>query len=116
MIRYEKVINWISEIWQEFDENIIIQSFDSCGLTTTNPNEYHRQLRHFVENNEFIEDMIDEDPRVNEVDAFIDDESETRSMADESDSEDEDYEDGDDDEDDDSNDDDDDEDDCPRRR
>ena len=41
------VINWISEIWWEFDRSIIIDSFDKCSITTDNKETFHRQLRHF---------------------------------------------------------------------
>lgn len=77
------MIKWISEIWQEFDENAIVRSFDACGLTTTNQSEYHRQLRHFVEENEFVEDIIDEDEGDDDLAAFIDDDSEDSSVEDE---------------------------------
>ena len=32
---YANVINWLSEIWSSFDEEIIKRSFDSCGITST---------------------------------------------------------------------------------
>ncbi|CAF0915134.1 unnamed protein product [Brachionus calyciflorus] len=30
---YVNLINWISEIWRNFDEDLIRDSFDSCGIT-----------------------------------------------------------------------------------
>jgi len=33
---YALAINWISEIWDEFDSDIIRQSFDACGITQSN--------------------------------------------------------------------------------
>jgi len=55
------------------DENILIESFDLCGLTSLNPDHFHRQLRHFVENNEFVEDLIDENlNNDDDMMAFID--------------------------------------------
>ena len=40
------------------DERIIVDSFNRCGLTSSNPEHFHRQ--HFPESNEFIEDLIDD--------------------------------------------------------
>ena len=54
---YGSVINWISEIWQDFDHNLIARSFDYCGITTTNVADYSNQLRHFVRNNQIVEDI-----------------------------------------------------------
>jgi hypothetical protein len=30
---YTAVVEWISDIWAQFDSNIISASFDQCGLT-----------------------------------------------------------------------------------
>jgi len=43
------------------EEGIIVDSFNRCGLTSSNPEHFHRQLKHFAESNEFIEDLIDDD-------------------------------------------------------
>ena len=60
-----------------------------CGLTSTNPNDYHRQLRHFVENREFVDDLIDAATgNEDELDAFIDDNSDMSDVDDEEDDED----------------------------
>ena len=29
---YSNVINWVSEIWQDMDPNLLRDSFDNCGL------------------------------------------------------------------------------------
>ena len=31
---YVSVITWLSEIWRNFDENLIYESFDTCGITS----------------------------------------------------------------------------------
>lgn len=59
LIGYASVIPWISEIWHDFDENMMIQSFDACALTFSNIQDFHRQIRHFIQNNEFVEDNIE---------------------------------------------------------
>ena len=33
---YTTVTQWLSDIWREFDTNIIINSFDQCGITSQN--------------------------------------------------------------------------------
>lgn len=58
---YANVIRWISEIWSDFDSQVIVDSFDKCGITTNDPTAYHKQLRHFVRTNELIEDLIDDE-------------------------------------------------------
>ena len=45
-----RVINWISEIWQDFES-------DHCGITATNVDDYSNQLRHFVRSNQIVEDI-----------------------------------------------------------
>ena len=57
---YAKVILWISQIWYQLDTNLLVSSFDKCGITSENKEDYHRQLRHFIDTNELTED-IDED-------------------------------------------------------
>ena len=31
---YVAVITWLSEIWQNFDDQLICESFDTCGITS----------------------------------------------------------------------------------
>ena len=33
---YVKVIKWISDIWSDFPSDLIVRSFDSCGITSRN--------------------------------------------------------------------------------
>ena len=37
--------------------NFIAGSFKYCGITSNNILDYGSQLRHFVQNNEFVEDI-----------------------------------------------------------
>lgn len=58
---YALAINWIAQIWQNMDSNLLASSFDQSGLTTNNKDHYHRQLKHFIETNELIDDVADDD-------------------------------------------------------
>ena len=58
---YAKLINWISEIWEAFEPSILAASFDQCGITSNNPVDFHNQLRHFVQTDDFVDDIQDED-------------------------------------------------------
>ena len=51
------VIELISEIWEELDKHYIINSFDKCDIVTDNKNKFHRQLGHFNETHELVEDI-----------------------------------------------------------
>jgi hypothetical protein len=37
----------------------LADSFNLCGITSNVSGDFHRQLRHFVEHHEFVEDLID---------------------------------------------------------
>ncbi len=86
------------------DTNLLVSSFDKCGITSENKEDYHRQLRHFIDTNELTEDIDEDDGTscfngfyeedkyrgvegVNEEDIIDEDEEEN---GDESDNEDED--------------------------
>jgi hypothetical protein len=60
---YALVITWLSEIWESLDVNIIIDSFAECGITSVDPLDLRKQLRHLAETNELVEvdDIIDYD-------------------------------------------------------
>lgn len=75
---YVKIINWINEIWKDFDREIIINSFDKCGITSADSALFHRQLRHFENTNELVE-YVDEDDGTDDLDAFIVNESSEES-------------------------------------
>ena len=77
---YEKVINWISEIWQDFDPDLNERSFDQCGITSNNSDHFHNQLKHFVLNNQIVDGVVDEHQDDNngfndieELEQYIDD-------------------------------------------
>ena len=55
---YATAVKWISEIWEQIDSNILYASFDQCGITSNNPDNYHHQLKHYRLNNELVEDTI----------------------------------------------------------
>ena len=46
---------WISEIWSAFYRNILALSFDQCGITSSNLEELHAQLRTFVITSKFLD-------------------------------------------------------------
>ena len=54
---YARVVEWIAEAWDELDPNVIARSFKYCGITSNNILDYGSQLRHFVHNNEFVDDI-----------------------------------------------------------
>ena len=58
---YAKLINWISEIWEAFEPSILAALFDQCGIASNNPVDFHNQLRHFVQTDDFVDDIQDED-------------------------------------------------------
>ena len=49
---YTVVIEWLSEIWRDFDSNIIIRSFDYCGITSQT--NIHCALRSITEDNKVL--------------------------------------------------------------
>ena len=58
---YAQIINWVSEIWEAFDPMIIKNSFDQAGITSNMIDVFHRQLKHFILNQEFTDDIDDDD-------------------------------------------------------
>ena len=87
-------LNWISQIWRNFDKKLIIDSFNITGITSSDANSYHSALRHLLENNEipitvledingtedlddmFIYDDNDDDEIINDVEVEDDDDDE----------------------------------------
>ena len=67
---YANVINWISEIWSDFDTNLLARSFDHCGLTYNRLADFHNQLQHFVNTHEIIDDVVPEEQGTTELDGF----------------------------------------------
>ena len=71
---YANFIQWISEIWQEFDSDLIKKSFSLCGITSSQTNEYHNQLKHLILNKNLVEDVTED--HYDSIDGFNTDESE----------------------------------------
>jgi len=46
---YALAIQWISEVWAQLDAELIKKSFDLCGITQSNINECHLQLKAFIQ-------------------------------------------------------------------
>ena len=84
---YAKVITWIAEIWNELDRGLIIDSFDKCGITTEDPTLFHQQLRHFVTNDELVQEYIDDDDGMRDLNAFDEYDSETSMCTDQEENE-----------------------------
>ena len=81
------MITWISEIWAELDRDIIINSFDQCGITSGEPEAFHRHLRHFIATNELLTDYLDVDDRTGDLNSFTDyDSDQNKSFSDTDDS------------------------------
>ena len=58
---YAMVLQWISEIWDELDSNLIARSFDNCGITSSKLSDFNNQLRHFVRTTEFADKVQPDD-------------------------------------------------------
>ena len=67
---YGLVINWISAAWDELDQDIILRTFQLCGITQSNFDDCHTQLRAFMDSGET--DMVVDDDGSNEVRGFED--------------------------------------------
>jgi len=57
---YCKVIQWISEIWNQFDPEIIVKSFASTGITSQHPDDYNHILRSVLNNQLIPSEILDE--------------------------------------------------------
>ena len=51
------VIQWISQIWEEFDEHLIKNSFEQCGITSIS--NLHSSLKEIYTSNQLINEYID---------------------------------------------------------
>ena len=58
---YAMVLQWISEIWDELDSNLIARSFDNCGIISSKLSDFNNQLRHFVRTTEFADKVQPDD-------------------------------------------------------
>ncbi|CAF0843188.1 unnamed protein product [Brachionus calyciflorus] len=68
---YVKSITWLSEIWRDFDSNLLKESFDHCGITSQY--QLHSALDHIVKSNVLISDYIDDASSNDDLENFIDD-------------------------------------------
>ena len=53
---YAQVLNWISEIWQEFDKGLLIDSFNCCGITSRN--KLHSAIDQILREKKVINDYV----------------------------------------------------------
>ncbi|CAF0919471.1 unnamed protein product [Brachionus calyciflorus] len=65
---YEKCIQWLSEIWTEFDPKLLIDSFDFCGITSQF--NLHKTLDLMLKNNTLVNDYIDIVQDADELECF----------------------------------------------
>lgn len=80
---YARAINWISEIWADFNEEIIRHSFDACGITQSNYRQCHSQLVAFMDRG-LTETVVQEDG-ADEIRGFDDQSGDRRTdLSDES--------------------------------
>ena len=71
---YTTVIQWLSDIWRDFDTNIIINSFDQCGITSQT--NLHSALRAVVEENKTFSNIVDDFYEADEIYGFTNDDLE----------------------------------------
>ncbi|RNA41925.1 hypothetical protein BpHYR1_044716 [Brachionus plicatilis] len=64
-----QVIVWISVIWEQLDQNIIKDSFDRCGITSSKMYDFHTKLQAFMEKNKV--DMIENYDQLDEIESFF---------------------------------------------
>ena len=62
---YVKVIEWSPDIQRDFDENILIKSFDQRGITSQN--NLHSALKAIVEEGRSLPDYVDDLPPADEI-------------------------------------------------
>ena len=55
---YETVLEWISEIWSDLNPNLIIKSFDKCGITSSS--ELHQVLNQMVHQDIVTNEVVEE--------------------------------------------------------
>ena len=68
---YTSVIQWLSEIWYDFDPNIIINSFDQCDITSQS--NLHSALGAVVEENKTFSNYVDDFYEADEIYGFTND-------------------------------------------
>ena len=72
--RVTTVIQWLLDIWRDFDTNIIINSLDQCGITSQI--NLHSALRAVVEENKTFSNIVDDFYEADEIYGFTNDDLE----------------------------------------
>ena len=64
---------WIMDGWLKFEEQIIINSFKHCGITSENEADYHSGLRELLECEQLPPNLtvekktVDDDPNFDDI-------------------------------------------------
>jgi hypothetical protein len=61
---YQKVVRWISRVWEQFDPQLIRDSFHSCGIVSVD--NLHFPLASIVAHNILVADYVDNDDSADE--------------------------------------------------
>ena len=69
---YAKVVEWISEAWSGLDADMTASSFQRCGITSRNFDDYSHQLRHFMRTTELVDDVVPHDEPLADENVFDD--------------------------------------------
>ena len=64
------MVEWISEAWDELDACMISSSFQRCGITSRNIDDYSNQLRHFILTTELVENVVQQNDLHDDDGAF----------------------------------------------
>ena len=89
---YAIAISWVSEIWNNFDREIIKRSFHICGITQEKVIEFILYIRFSIKNyrstiprttkciydNNQTTDIIEEDDGSNEINGYVNPEDDER--------------------------------------
>ena len=67
---YSRVIEWISQIWRDFDPELIIKSFEATGITSHNPDDYNHLLRVVYDEEVLPTHILIENEPMDELEAF----------------------------------------------
>ena len=65
---YANCISWCARLWSEFNSNMLVESFDYCGITSRN--HLHSTLENMLKENEILHDYIDDQHPSDEIDGF----------------------------------------------
>jgi hypothetical protein len=67
---YAKCISWLLEMWLEFPNHLIINSFESCGIISQL--DLHSALKEVLKTNVLISDYVDNYEEADNIDGFED--------------------------------------------